>query len=109
MTDTTTVTEEQKEELEALAEGIKSAGGRKYLKAVAKGINKTEEGRKLSGSKYFTQRLVFKAMAGEITDNGSTAEEAVEKFDSLAKANKSVAKEAAEEEMGGLSTLFEEL
>lgn len=102
------MTDTDNSNLQDLAEEINDKGGRKFLRRVAKGLNKTEEGRAESGGKYWTQALVFKALVAAV-QSGHDPSEAIEQMESVAKSRREAAKEKADEEMGGVAALYSEI
>jgi len=103
MTDATnTPTEEQLITLKAFAEGL----DRKQLKSIAKGLNKTEEGRKSSGGKHWSQRTVFAGMCQDVL-SGQDPDEVLESWTERAKATRVASRENARQEMGDLAAIFE--
>jgi len=105
MTDTNTTSTpspDQQKDLQDLAGKV----SRKGLRKIAKGLNKTTEGRAESGAKYWTQANVFKAMCGLVLA-GQDPDDVIEGFVAKAKERHDSARETAKEEMGGVATLFE--
>jgi len=98
------LTDEQKSMLATLAGAV----SKKQLRKMAKGLNRTQEGRESSGKKYWNQKLLFKAMCIEVLA-GADHEEVVAKYEAQADSAREEGKEAARAEMGSAASFFEQI